>query len=642
MSERTPPIKDDRLPRLGFSAGMLLLLAAAGALRVVWLGDLPPGLPGAAAEHGLLARALVESGIPGALRDADAASVPLAALIAMAGRLTGFDVATPALGAALAGTATVGFTALWLRRAVGPVGGLAGGALLAGSFWSLLFGRLGLSPAVGAAGLAALLWLLLEAIRRPLRLALPWYVLAGLAAAVAFAADPVLRVVPALLLVALGAALWRARRSESDRDVAWGLAISLLVATLAALPVVAGGGGAAGRLGFWSPTPGLPGDTVSGITETIHGYGSALSRIVWPGAPDTALNLPDAPLFDLWLVPWVLVGSVVAVRRVRRPLATVGLVWGALLLLPAALVDPDHPGRLLPALPLLTLLPVLGMRVAVERAHGRWRRVVMTGAAVATIAATVITGAWRYFAGWAADPATGWALDAGVVASLAAIRDLPPDGMVVYSTYGRDAVVRYLSGDAPRVDVDGRHLLLLPGDPATGVRRGWLVVPAATPVDPHLMEIFAEIPPVEVAHAPDGAELYRVYRIDERLGQHIPLSVPTIPWGDGIVFQGFRLTPLEGGRVTLVFAWALPAGSAAHTAAVQLAGESISEARLALPATAPDQPMIALAMATLDIPGTSEPLDLRLALLDADGRPNAVPGADADGFLLLERYRFEP
>jgi len=642
VSERTPPAKDDRLPRPGFAAGLLVILLAAGALRVVRLGDLPPGLPGAAAEHGLLARALVESGIAVALRDANVASVPLAALIALVGRLTGFDAATPALGAALAGTAMVGFTALWLRRAAGPVWGLAGSALLAGGFWPLLFGRLGLSPAVGAAGLAALLWLLLEAIRRPLRLALPWYVLAGLAAAVAFAADPVLRIVPALLLITLGAALWRAQRSGSDGDVAPGIAIALLVATLAALPMIAGRGNAAERLGFWSPTPGLPGDAAASITETLHGYGTTLARVVWPGAPDPALNLPDAPLFDPWLVPWALLGGVVAMRRAQRPLATVAIIWGALLLLPAALVDPGHPGRLLPALPLLTLLPVLGMRAAVERAPGRWGRVVMTGMVVGTLAPTVVIGPWRYFAGWAADPATARALDAGVVDSLAAIRDLPPDGTVVYSTYGHVALVRFLSGDAARVDVDGRHLLLLPGEPAAGVRRGWLVVPAATPVDPHLLEIFAGIPPVEVAHDADGAELYRVYRIDERLGRDIPLSVPTIPWGDGTVFEGFRLTPLEGGRVALVLAWALPPGSAPHTAAVQLAGESISEARLALPATEPGQPMIALTVATLDIPAATEPLNLRVALLDTDGRPLAVPGADADGFLLLERYRFEP
>lgn len=643
MTARTRLAARDRLPRPGFAAGLTLILLAAGALRLARLADLPPGLPGAAAEHGLLARAMVEGGIAGAMREPGTASVPLAAIVALAGRLTGFDATTPALGAALAGTVAVGGTALWLRRALGPAWGLAGGVLLAGSFWPLLFGRLGLSPVVGAAALAALLWLLREAIGRPLRVALGWYTLAGLAAAVGFAADPALRIMPGLLLVGLGAALWQARAGgSSSRDAAWGLGVTLLTAVLAALPWVVAQGAVPGQLGPSTPTPGLPGATAADLAGAAYGYGVSLARLVWPGTGDAGLHLPGAPLFEPWLAPWALLGGGVALRRARQPRAAVGLAWGALLLLPAALVDPGHPGRLVPALPLLVLLPLLGMRAAVARAGQGRARLAVGALVVATLAGTVSVGPWRYFQGWATDPATAAALDAGVVASLEALRQLPPDEPVVYSTAAEHAaVVRYLAHDVAPLEVDGRHLLLLPGDPMRGVRRGWLVIPAATPLNPHLLELFAGIPPVAVGRDAGGAEAYRVYRIDERVGQRIPLSVPTIAWADGAVFQGFRLTPLADGRAAVVLAWALPAGSGPRVAVVQLTGDARSEARLALPPTAPGQPVIAVGSVTLDIPATTGPLGLRLGLLDGDNRPIAVPGADADGLLLLERYRFE-
>lgn len=625
--------------------GLFAVALFAAGSRLIRLASHPGGLLDGAAEHGLLARTLVEHGPAAALHEAGTHSLPLAALIALVSRFIGFDVAAPAVGTALTGTAAALFTALWLRRALGPGWGIAGGTLLAGSFWPLLFSRIGLSPIVGAAALAALLWLLQEALSRRGDEALPWYAAAGMAAAVGFAADPILRMMPLLLLAAFGVLLPRRHTGEAIAGQREGMALTAFIAVLASLPVVSTQIGEPDRPIVWVETPGLPGLVATSAGDLLRGYGASLARLIWPGSMDAGLHLPPDALLDPWLVPWALLGFAIALVQRQSPGIMIGLNWIPLLLLPAALSDPGHPGRLLPLLPLLTLLILLGMRAAIVAVPRPSLRPPVVALVMLTVIGTTLWGTWRYFTGWAPAEATADVVNRDTVAAVQALRRLPPDGPILLHSGSHQAVAAYLADDIPqRIDVAARDLLVLPGDPIGGLQDGWLVIPASAPTDPLLLSLSDRIGTAEVGTDDDGDELYRIYRVDGRLGLQLPLSVPTIPWTDGISFQGFHLTPLPDGRVAFLFAWALSDNTPAQTLVVRLApsGNALAgnEARIPLPATTPHHPVIVIASATLDIPITDGALELAVALMDDQERPQMVADADDAGFVLLERYRF--
>ncbi|HUZ02083.1 MAG TPA: hypothetical protein VMU89_17185 [Thermomicrobiaceae bacterium] len=628
--------------RLAYPAGLVVLLVLAAGSRLLRLDRLPTGLPDAAAANGVLARAIAGQGAAGPIVIGDR-SLPLAALVALVGRVAGFGADAPGLGTALAGIASALLVGLWLRRAVGPAWGIAGGLALAGSFWPLLFDRIGLSPAMGAAALAALLCCLAEARVRPPQAALPWYALAGVAAAIGFAADATLRVMPALLVVVLIAAAWEARvpgrGARSTRGDLAGPTLMLVVALLAGLPFVLARWSDPALLAFWGVTPGTGGHLPAGALDALGGFGAALARLVWPGAVDPALNLPGDPLFAPWLAPWALLGLAVALRQLRRTEVAAALVWGLLLLVPAALSQPVGPARLVPALPLLIALPVLGMAAVVGRVRC-WR-----GGASVAVALVVLTlignGAWtgwRYVGVWAPSPATADALGASVVEALQAVDRLPAGDPVEFSIVGHAGVVDYLGADQPtRQDFDGSRVLPVPSD-----GDGWLVVPQATPVDPALLQLLNGIPPYAIGRDASGRERYRVYRLDSRVRGRVPFSVPTTQFADGALFEGVQVYPGGKGSAAVVTAWQIPAGAGPPRVRVRLglSGTRGTIAETTLPPTAPGRPTYLLALSVVTVPGTSDPVDLGVSLLDASGRPVAAPGLGTDGYLSAGTYRF--
>ena len=159
-------------------------------------------------------------------------------MIALIGRPLGFDIFSARLGAALAGMGTAIFTSLWLRRAFGPVWGIVGGLILAGSFWFILFSRIALSPIAGALALSLLLWCLSEALERGVRTdALIWYAGAGLAAGIGYISDPTMRIVPALLLIALISATHEHGIVIRHNEIV-GLLLTILVGLVVAAPFI--------------------------------------------------------------------------------------------------------------------------------------------------------------------------------------------------------------------------------------------------------------------------------------------------------------------------------------------------------------------------------------------------------------------
>jgi len=619
---------------------MLLILLLAGGTFLYRLGNLPYGMLDAEAANGLLARAVVGHG--GSLfGDVGSRSPLLAALIALAARPFGFDVFTARLGAALAGMATAGFTALWLRRIFGPIWGVVGGLIVVGSFWILVFSRVALSPIAGALAFSALLWLLVEARARGGRTeAIAWYVAAGVVAGIGFMSDPVLRILPALLIVALVFAAFEHRASLRHSEVE-GLLLTLLAALIVAGPYIAHSLDTPSLLGFWTPTPGLPGTTINQASALLRSYGVALARLGWPVHGALGLNLPNEPLIGPFVLPWTIIGLAITARHLNQRLVLTALCWGALLIVPAASITTVHPGRLVELLPLLVALPVAGMRFGARLAPGRRARIQLGTLVLVLLAGNAGWSNWRYFHDWVKTPETAQAFSSGIRASLNAVATLPASDFVLYSTSGHDNTMHYLAPSAHnqenahnRIDFNGSELLPIPLDGA-----GYLVVPDATPVDPALLRLVGTNALPELDRPG-----FRIYRVDQRARDQLPLAIPTTPFTDGTIFLGQQLTATAAGRLAVVLAWQLPFDDAVRSMRVRLRpvdGKGPTQiVDVLLPGHLLNQPSDLLRLVTFNAPTSDSSADLSVELLDARGNPIIGPGLDTDNFLFLNRYTF--
>lgn len=631
------PKLDDAV-HLIFPAGLVLVLLLAGFVLLYRIGSIPAGFLNAEAANGLLARAADGHGSL-LLVQAGTRSPLLAGLIALLGRPLGFDIFSARLAAALAGLATALCTMLWLRRIFGKVWGIAGGLMLAGSFWFILFSRIALSPIAGALALSVLLWCLAEGQARGIRPeALVWYGAAGVAAGIGYVSDPTLRVVPVLLLIALISATHQHGVDIRHNEIA-GLLLAILIGFAIAGPFIRHTLATPALLSFWTPTPGLPGTSVTGWSEALRNYGLALVRLVRPLHASLGLNLPGAALLGPFLLPLAMVGLALALRHLRRRLVVTALVGGAILLIPAAAITPVHPGRLLTLLPLLIALPVAGARFLYHKAPSERSRLSVAALTVILLAGNGGWSGWRYFRDWSGSAPTARAFSASVSDALQAIDTIPGNEPVLYSTARYDDVERYLapgktSGAHPRIDFNGAKMLPIPLESS-----GYLVAPRANPVAPALLQVSA-LPGV----AAMSTDRYRVYRVDDRARGQLPLSVPTNTFADGTRFLGHQLTPTTSDKLTIVIAWELPGDGLAHTLRVRLlpvdgAGQTQS-VDVSLPGDLLGQPYDLLRLVTLDAPAPGTSADLAVALFDANGKLLTADGIDSDGYLFLNRYSF--
>jgi hypothetical protein len=168
---------------------------------------------------------------------------------------------------------------------------------------------------------------------------------------------------------------------------------------------------------------------------------------------------------------------------------------------------------------------------------------------------------------------------------------------------------------------------------------GYLVVPNATPVDPTLLQFFG----TSVLPELDGPG-FRVYRVDQRARDQLPLAIPTTPFADGTVFLGQQLTATAAGCLAVVLAWQLPFDDTVRSMRVRLRlvdGNGPTQiVDVPLPANLLDQPYDLLRLVTFNAPTSDVSADLSVELLGAEGNPIIGPGLDTDNFLFLNRYSF--
>jgi hypothetical protein len=230
-------------PQLPGWAGALLLVACVGVVaaitRFARLSTDPPGFLIDEAASALFAQSINRDNLPiffgGGTPDVQEPFFFY--VMKWTGTVFGWDVSGARTAAALCGVAAAVACALWYRRALGPLWGLAGGLLVATSFWQLMFSRQAIRPISMPVFAALGLWCLWEALHTPSGAPRPhrlgWYAAAGAAWGLGFYTYISFRLaLPAV--VVLGVVLWF-----------WGGRVSRAAALPPPPPLpILGGGGA--------------------------------------------------------------------------------------------------------------------------------------------------------------------------------------------------------------------------------------------------------------------------------------------------------------------------------------------------------------------------------------------------------------
>ena len=620
--------------------GIILITIAAGIGRLLELGSLPRGLAEAELEHGLLARQASDFGLQWATENAGPLAIPLVLVIMLIGELTGFDIETPRIAAALFGAGSILFTGLWLFRAMGPIWGVAGAAVLAGSFWHVLFSRLATGQIAGTFAFALFCWAITEAGTRRDRSAMPWYLLAGLATGIGFLSTPALRLLPLVLLVVLAVSLWRMRSNPEQSE-----ARSWLVATAASYLTISPYLFAhRGDLQLWTPfadTPGLPGNDAVTIPTLATSIIDTFTALFLPDDAVRGLNLPADAWFSLLIIPWVLIGVLGLISASNNPHQRasfqVGLAVGIAVLLGIVARNAGHPGQLVVISPALAGVAVLGFRTILRWARVRTVRYALAGLIVLGVAGQGVVTAQQYVDDWATAPETEVTFYANVTDALIAADSLDTREPVFFSLTGHETARDYFRSPLRRHSFDGASVLQFPAE-----EDGYLIDTGSPPLSHEFVELLESAG--SVTQVRDDSET-AAYRLDGRIREQMPFSAPTVPYPAGAVLHGSSDPSRAGeGSIRVMVAWNVEPESPPFEVETRLrTAEAFPETesqRLELPSNPLSTRLFQILLFEIDIPAYDIPTDIEVRLFREDGAIAPVAGMDDDGFLVLNRYTF--
>ncbi|MCA9868448.1 MAG: glycosyltransferase family 39 protein [Anaerolineae bacterium] len=520
-----------RLTRYHALAYMVLALLVAAALRLPALTTVPPGAHYDEAANGVLAGDIGLRGERPIFIPSYTGKEPLF-FYAAGGlmRALGPSLFALRLTAAFIGLLTVAATYRLGREMLADRRiALLAAALLAISFWHVLFSRLGFraisQPLLQALAVAALF--------RGLRSGRwPWLWLAGLLIGLTAYTYLAARLFPVLLAVALLPLLL------DDPDTRPIRARQLLfvgfVAFLAALPLLAyfyfHPDAFWVRIGQIAPGAGDVGAGLNPVPTLSQSLLRSLGMFFLRGDPYLRFNLPGRPLFDFITGGLLLAGWLICLLRYRRfpydwqRTAVLLLLMAPLvMLLPTALaVNEIVPSNLraLGLIPFVFYLPPIGLVALLRDVERRFARPPLTRAVSITILFLLLVGGIltqnRYFRQWAAQPDLRFITDGDLTAAAAyldaTLAALPPDEQpVVYvaAVHYRHPTLAFLSANYDRLKwLPGSHALVFPaGGPAL------YLYPANSPAPEWAIPYLEAEAPPEIVAAPDGQELFRVYRL---------------------------------------------------------------------------------------------------------------------------------
>jgi 4-amino-4-deoxy-L-arabinose transferase-like glycosyltransferase len=469
---------------------VILLLAAA--LRLWHLGTLPPGFQFDEAHNALDAARVLKGDFQPFFTDNGGREPLNIYLYALAIGLLGRPQTVFAirLVSALTGLLTVlalfGFVARCYRDRF--LGVLAAG-FLAVSYWHVHFSRYAIRAVFAPLWAIGAVWAWWAAVARPVpepggtagaggvieRLrALAPALACGLCLALAFYSHPTGRLLP---LVLLGHALYRTVADRGGARRVWtALATAGATALVLSLPLLA----------WFARNPGAftahPSDVSltalaakqyggNVLSALAHNLGAVLGMFFLHGDPSTFHNLPGLPVFDplsalLFVIGLgVFLGALVGSDRAERDRAVLLGLWLGVMLVPTLFSDrPPNYSRAVAALPIVALLPALGLRWLLARLPDRlagWR---WLAAATVLVVAGAWT-AWHYFGDFARLPQAYYSYDADKIDALRALDGLARDANVfLHPLWAEHATIAYLNKGGPVKKLDGTDTLVVPGD----------------------------------------------------------------------------------------------------------------------------------------------------------------------------------
>lgn len=410
MERLARKVDKGHLPTRTYSLALAAVVVLALVLRLVAFGSIPPGLYHDEAYNGLDALTVLQGWHPlwfPANNGREPFFVYLVALsVAVLGR-TAVAVRAPAL---LLGTLTVPAAAFLGSSLFGRRVGLLTAAVTAIAFWPLHLSRVGFR----AVALPLFLALALGFLWRGLGSGrLREWALAGLFYGCAFYTYLAARFTP-VPLVALGVlSLWPLARLPRPawRQLLLFAGVALLVAApllgfMMLHPEVLAG--RAGQVSVFSPAI-SHGDPWGTLARHI---GRALGAFFWRGDRIARHNLPGRPVFDPALGLAFLVGVAVAFRR--RGTGWFVLLWVGAMLLPTILAeDAPHFLRGVGILPMVFVLPALGLAAAWQWLAARGHQVVGAGLTAAILAVGLAATTSGYFGRYAHDRGVYYHFESG-------------------------------------------------------------------------------------------------------------------------------------------------------------------------------------------------------------------------------------
>ena len=429
--------------------GMVAVLLAATALRLVAFGQIPPGLYHDEAYHGLDALQILEGDLSLYFPANNGREPLFIYLIALTVGLLGKSPFALRLPSFFVGLLTIAATAAMGRALFSRRVGLLAAAVLAVTLWHVHLSRVGFRAVLLPLFVALTVWQIVRGIkgdketkRQGNKVTWHW-VFAGVFYGLSFYTYTASRFTP-VALAAFGAYLLAAcpaiqplrflRNSPLVLSPVEVFAIrNLSLAALATLVTVAPLAvytvsnpdvvlGRPGQVSFLNPAinKGDPWGTLWSHTLSTLGMFFVRGDRIWRH------NVPWRPIFDPLMGSAFLLGVAVALRRARRD-AAAGfiLIWTAVMSLPTLLAeDAPHFLRAVGVLPVVALLPALGLEQVCKFASlqvGKFASLQVCKWALPTpyfllLIFSLFSTTRSYFYDYAHDPLSGYWFEQGAVA----------------------------------------------------------------------------------------------------------------------------------------------------------------------------------------------------------------------------------
>ncbi len=559
---------------------MVAVLLAASLLRLPQLQSTPPGLHYDEAANATIAADIGLRGERPIFIESYTGKEVLFFYVAGAMmRAMGASHAILRLSAAFLGLLTVAAT-YWLGRELLADRRVAvvAAALIAVSFWHLVFSRLGFraisQPLLQALTVAALFRGLRYGHRAG---AWRWYALSGLFLGLTGYTYLAARIFPLLLLLALVPVL----ASAQGRQQRWSLlALTVVVALVVLSPLL--NYFSQHPEAFWVRIAQVAADgPAAGERGLLGSYMASLGMFFLSGDPYWRFNLPGRPLFDWFWGGLLVVGWLAALIRWRRwwypwQKAAVALLILVpfLMILPTALAT----GEIVPSnlrtiglLPFITYLPALGLVTLVEglaevvrgRAGGFAALVralnFMDGYDVnyAFIALLILLlggfGTWRlYFEQWATRADLFYSSDGDLVAVARYLdEEAPPHAtLFVSALHHRHPTLAFLSENYERV----RWITESGAFVRPAAEEALYIFPRNSPLPQWMAPMLATAQRTVGPPGPDGAPLYEAYLVPSAQSQ----TEGALPGTFGDLAQPLWVhvaDGLSGQQVEATFAW---------------------------------------------------------------------------------------